>query len=83
MTQIITYIIEQKYELTETDGTYAIQDSFVKEGDPGYTDSVDISTNNANLRTITIARNRRFIQPRRLSHNKYCISCKWSAKYLA
>ena len=44
-------------ELTETDGTYAIQDSFLlKEGNPWiYTDSVDISTNNANLRTITIA----------------------------
>lgn len=44
-------------ELSETEGTYSIQDTFLmKSGDPWiYTDTVDVATTNSNLRTITIA----------------------------
>ena len=44
-------------ELSETDGTYSIQDTFLmKSGDPWiYTDTVDVATTKDNLRTITIA----------------------------
>jgi len=56
LTNFGLYNRSRNIELSETDGTYSVQDSFLlKSGDPWiYTDSVDVSVASNNLRTITI-----------------------------
>jgi hypothetical protein len=56
LTNFGLYNRTRNIDLSETDGTYSIRDSFLlKSGDPWiYNDSVDISVTKDNLRTITI-----------------------------
>jgi len=56
LTNFGLYNRTRNIELSETDGKYSIQDSFLlKSGDPWiYTDSIDVSVTPNNLRTITI-----------------------------